>query len=444
MNTAQLLQPLLDGGIQSIKFFNGRLLSAEDLQQEQQAQREARALLGVALGDGVVHGLEVSRAGAATEPVLRVEAGLAVNREGVPLHVPEGLEISLSPTSQSSVSPVSGDGGAGLFHVCDEPARGDYLSGRDLWIVTIGPAQGTRGRAPVTGLGSSAGACNAKYLIDGVTFRTRCITRRLSASAFGADEEERLRSRLASRCFDHEHALDMARDPFGTPTRQRLVDDLRAENVIPDAEVPLAVFYWKAGVGFVFVDRWSVRRRIALRDRGDRWSPLLSDASRAESEALLVQFQEQIDDLLHMSLAERKVRAEELRASRFFTHLPPVGVLPVVGNPSRGGFSVAEFFHGLTLRPTGGAIPEGPPAFEAHTVIEGSRVRGLLEEALRHAAVSTATDEMFWIYQVRENIQAVRAPGSAVQPYVIFARGAVPYHGGAPFNVAHWGYATYS
>ena len=437
MNTAQLLQPLLDGGIQSIKFFNGRLLSSEDLQQEQQAQREARALLGVALGDGVVHGLEVSRAGAAIEPVLRVEAGLAVNREGVPVHLPEALEISLAPTSKSAGSPVSGDTSAGLFHVCDAPANGNYLPGRDLWILTIGPAQGTRGRAPVTGLGTSAGACNAKYLIDGVTFRTRCITTRFAAGDFSADAEARLRSRVASRCFDHDRALDMIRDPFGTPTRRRLVDDLRAEGVITETEVPLAVFYWKAGVGFVFVDRWSVRRRVALRDRGDRFSPVFSDASRAQSEALLVQFQEQIDDLFH-------TLPEAVKASQVFTHLPPVGVLPVRGDPSPRGFSIPQFFQGLTLRPTVGFLPEGPPAFEAHTVIEGSRVCRLLEQALSYAPVSTATDEMFWIYQVRENIQAVRASGGVVQPYVIFARGAVPYHGDAHYNVSHWSYATYS
>ncbi len=452
MNTAKLLQPLLDGGIQSIKFFNGRLLSAEDLQQEQRAQREARELLGLALGDGVVHGLEITRARSAQEPVLRVEAGLAINRNGAPLRLPAAIELSLSDAQQSGAGASSASAaGAGLFRVCSPPATGDFVTGKDLWILTIASAQGTTGKAPVTGLGASAGACNAKHVIDGVRFRARCVTARFNANEFTANEA-RLRSRVASRCFDSDRALAMARDPFnapldpsGTPQRARLVDELRASGSLDDDEVPLAIFYWKAGQGFAFIDRWSVRRRIASRDRGDRWTPSFSDASRAESEAALLQFQEHVDDLLQGS-------PESVAAVDVFTHLPAVGVLPVLESPRWRGFSVATFFRGLTIRPVGGTIEAAPPTTDAYTVIEGARVRGLLEEALRHDPLSIADAqksppepmEMFWIYQVRENLQAVREAGSTARPYVIFARGSVPYHGDARFDVSRWGYATYS
>jgi hypothetical protein len=81
----QLEQPLKEGGIRSVNFFNGRLLTAKDLSREQQARRDWDARLGLAVGDGVAFGLEAARdtdLDAPAAPVLRVKAGLAVNRAG--------------------------------------------------------------------------------------------------------------------------------------------------------------------------------------------------------------------------------------------------------------------------------------------------------------------------------------------------------------------------
>src|ERR1700759_3891854 len=55
-----LLTPILSTRTRSINFFNGRLLAAEDLTSEQQYYRATQTLLGNAIGDGVVTGLEVS------------------------------------------------------------------------------------------------------------------------------------------------------------------------------------------------------------------------------------------------------------------------------------------------------------------------------------------------------------------------------------------------
>ena len=66
MSYTELLEPILKGGIRSVNFFNGRLLSAEDLKQEQEANREGRARLGQAVGHGVAYGLEVSLSAANT------------------------------------------------------------------------------------------------------------------------------------------------------------------------------------------------------------------------------------------------------------------------------------------------------------------------------------------------------------------------------------------
>ena len=77
----QLQQPLTEGGIRSVNFFNGRLLTSKDLTREQVARREADARLGLAVGDGVAFGLDVQR-GDGTNAVVLVKAGLAINRLG--------------------------------------------------------------------------------------------------------------------------------------------------------------------------------------------------------------------------------------------------------------------------------------------------------------------------------------------------------------------------
>ena len=83
MSNAELARPILDQGIRSVNFFNGRLLSAEDLSREQAASREARRQLGQAIGDGVAYGFEVSRAaGSGTKAIVTIQPGLAINRNG--------------------------------------------------------------------------------------------------------------------------------------------------------------------------------------------------------------------------------------------------------------------------------------------------------------------------------------------------------------------------
>ena len=60
MDVAQLLEPVLTGGVRDTHFFNGRILTADDLRTMQIASRQHDAQLGLAIGDGVAHGLEVS------------------------------------------------------------------------------------------------------------------------------------------------------------------------------------------------------------------------------------------------------------------------------------------------------------------------------------------------------------------------------------------------
>jgi hypothetical protein len=453
MSTVRLLEPMLDGGIASVKFFNGRLLSAEDLGREQRAHREALRLHGRSIGDGVAFGLRVSMAGARSDPRLRVAPGVAVTPEGDAIHLPEEVVVDLTGTGPAREVAVAPEvAGAARFHDCAAPATGLTATGRDLWLLLMAPAQESSAeRAPVTGLGGSTTACNARYLLDGVRFRIVRISDRFTDAE--RLDEVRLRSVVAARCFDVARSLAHIIDPFAPAAPSaRLVDVLRAEDLVRACEVPLAVFHWNwqtavaARRGFQFVDRWAVRRRPTARTPGGAWGTVIADAARAEAEALLQQFQEHVDDLLTPS------PPTTLRARDVFAWLPPVGVLPVTGTASPG-FNLPAFFDGFTLRGADNVdtIPQGPPTYHPYTVVEGARVPGLLAEALHHPPFrlrappdADSLREFFWVYQVRENVQATRAPGSLVRPYAIFARGTVPYHGDARYDASRWGYASFS
>src|SRR3970282_1797040 len=100
-----LQQTILDGGIRAVNFFNGRLLTGEDLAREQTARREADRRLGLALGDGVARGLEVAEAkDQSYGTAATVAAGLAINRRGQTLHLPCAVDVLLSDRNAPKVA----------------------------------------------------------------------------------------------------------------------------------------------------------------------------------------------------------------------------------------------------------------------------------------------------------------------------------------------------
>src|SRR4051812_29301988 len=108
MGVRQLSEAILEGGIRSVHFFNGRLLSGEDLSQEQDATQEEGRRLGLAWSDGVAFGLEVTETtGVSTKeaPVVTVEAGLAVNRSGQTLALANRTDLALTRPSASATEP---------------------------------------------------------------------------------------------------------------------------------------------------------------------------------------------------------------------------------------------------------------------------------------------------------------------------------------------------
>src|SRR5216684_718840 len=99
MNEKTLTEAITDGGIPWINFFNGRLLSGEDLSKEQNSNLEGRRRLGRAIGEGVANGLEVSiPKGVNTRetPYVVVEAGLAINRQGQTVWLENQTNVKLT------------------------------------------------------------------------------------------------------------------------------------------------------------------------------------------------------------------------------------------------------------------------------------------------------------------------------------------------------------
>jgi hypothetical protein len=442
MGRIELLQPFLEGGIRNTNFFNGRLLSAEDLRQEQQANRERDAQIARAVGAGVVSGLEVERApqsggSGLTNAVVQVRAGLALNENGQSLSLPLDTEVALVRELEA----VNAE--AGLFATCAPPTQTAVVSGAGVYLLVITPASGYEQRAPVSGLGNAgltSPGCGSRYAVEGVQFKLVNLDVSTSAaipadvraelnalmSAGGAANLSLLRNLLAQLCSGETRRKNFVADPFGEETAEpaaNFINSLKLLGTLTSCDVPLALVYWTA-TGIGFTDMWSVRRRPAARAGADRWSAALDDARVADGEAMFRQFQEQLE----------MIRLDDpnpagVAAKSYFRYLPPAGLLPLSSAGSPGGFDYLKFFEGITYL---------PPVYT-----EGARAVELLRAALAYAPHDLEGGELLRVYRVRENMQA-QAGAAPPQAYMIFTSGHVPYHGDAHYNLAHWNYSNYS
>ncbi|MDQ1591845.1 MAG: hypothetical protein QOG71_2472 [Pyrinomonadaceae bacterium] len=449
MGRIELLQPFLEGGIRNTNFFNGRLLSAEDLRQEQQANRERDSQLARAVGAGIVHGLEVARApqsggGGLTNAVVRVRAGLALNESGVALALPLDTEVALVRELEA----VNAE--AGLFATCAPPKQTAVVAGAGMYLLVVAPASGYYQRAPVSGLGGAgltSPGCGSRYAVEGVQFKLVSVDINTLAgipadvrtqlntlmSAGGAANLSLLRNVMAYLCFGAAQTAAFARDPFATANHpdapaapSNVLGALSAAGELTRCDVPLALLYWTATGGVDFVDMWSVRRRVTRATVTDAWGTPGGDAERGLREAMSMQFQEHLEMLRASASSAQAVVAEN-----YFRYLPPAGFLPLGGVAGLVGFNYQTVFQNTTYR--------GP------VYINGARVAALLHEARSYPPIEVKSDEMFWLYLVRENQQAFNAGGAnRPQPYVIFAKGHTPYQGDSQFDLAYWDYSNYA
>ena len=470
--STDLLSPVLDGGIHNTNFFNGRLLSAEDMLREQQANRLQHQQLGQAIGEGVVSGLEVSERKVVASPpgkpscIVTVSAGMAINRLGQTLCLPANTDVALVREKEVA------DEDAGLFSPCTKPIGTDLLSGTGIYILVIAPASGYEGQAPVSGLGgdlSGRGGCRRRDTVEGVQFRlvrvklgslpnisaetAGEITRCAMAIESGTEKQKNLsllRNLLAHLCFGTAELAGFARDPFrrvenASPySSYGVADALRSGKTpaLTDCDVPLGLVYWNPD-GIQFIDQWSVRRRPVSRPLTGSWPLYFSQRRRAEGEAIFEQFQDQLNQLLTNS---SQSLLPQLTAAGWFRYLPAAGMIPVnsgyvtrymqengaakfaVSSPS-SGIDPSIFLAGVTCR---------KPAF-----IEGAQMVNIFSDSHIYPPIDVARGEFIFLYLVRENIEALKE-SAPPQPYIVFTSGHLPYRGNARLDLARYDFSSYA
>jgi hypothetical protein len=419
INEKRLTEAITEGGIPWINFFNGRLLSGEDLSKEQTSNLEGRRRLGRAIGEGVATGLEVSLTeGVDTRetPIVTVNAGLAINRQGQTLSLNSSTNVKLT----RPINVASNGRTAFGFDDCKPLQPGIYIALAGVYLLTIAPATKNEGRAAVSGLDNIVARCNTHHAVEGVQFRLI----QLGINAEEMRDAAYLRNRIAYRCFGIDSGITFPVDPFNAPPPRTLLDDLRPR-LLTDCDVPLAIINWTSTEGIKFVDNWSVRRRVFAPSAAGQWETVLGERRRSEGEAMFLQFQE------HLEALARQTAPRTLVAAQHLNYLPPIGIIPHTDSLSGDGFDYRAFFGGLTYR---------EPVF-----IEGAKVEPLFRRSLAYAPTDLNTGEMIWLYWVRQNMKTIdNNPARPPRAYLIFTSGHVPYQGQAQFDLGHWEYANYA
>ena len=317
--------PIADNNaIRAGNFFNGRLLTSKDLGREQDNRRRADSWLGQAMGAGIAWGLEVSPQGAAAARTVQVKAGLAVNRAGQTLRLAADQVVTLvSQPDVASPGASTGFGPCGVLSGSTSYVAGNY----GLYLLTLAPLMVDEGTAPVLALDPGNVRCNTDAKVEAVQLRLLYIddallpARGLDTNVVAPAAVSRLRNAAAYACFGFPALADAHGHP-GTVPADNLLDALAKRDLSP-CDVPLALIHLTAS-GIVFVDRWSVRRRIAADSAAPPWSALMGEKMDALGEAQLMQFQEQLAEVSDAAVGA-------LTAATSFVWLPPAGFLDATG-----------------------------------------------------------------------------------------------------------------
>lgn len=355
----QLMESLLDNGILNSYFFNGRILDADALKTDQQANRRQHGQLGRAIGDGIVWGLEVSveSPGSVSAPaVVKVKEGLAINRRG------QALELAVSGQDPTQCLSGGSAGATDSISLALAKATGPQPMGSDLFtlctlsgptvatltgvsLLVMSPASGFRGSAPMKSLsaGGKDAGCGSRYAVEGVTFRLVGFP----SEGQPLGDSQTLQNRLAHRCYGTEELVQgmsgkpaFVYNPFDFQGHYGALDILRDNGALTDCDVPLALIY-QTQAGVQFCDMWAVRRPPTPSAAPDVWPLQIGGRRLAEAQAMFVQFQAQLQTLF-LSAANRS----QLAAKDHFRYLPPAGYLRI----GAGEFGETPFFSGLTTR----------------------------------------------------------------------------------------------
>ncbi len=286
-----LNQPVIATGEARTFFFNGRLLSAEDLQREQGQRETGQRRLAQLIGCGIATGLDVTaNIGSST---LSITAGLGVTPSGEVIAV-DSFDLQLKAAATQTVS--------GRFSACDASASsGSLLAGQYLLVLT--PTWISDGRAPT--LLGDVGACNRN--VERPAVRARLLKLKTPDGA----TDTTLRNLLAV-------AL-LAPEPLPTPTpgAPPILIGWWPTKFAPTLgldDLPIAVVSINAQAQVVFLDVHAAQRRLAP-SPGNAADALWPESCAVEMEAFALQFSDQTSKLDTNASAEA------------FVWLPPVLVL---------------------------------------------------------------------------------------------------------------------
>lgn len=476
MTTVDLHQPILDG-VRRTAFFNGRVLTAEDLRDEQAATLARARAAARAAGPGIVAGLRVRPGGGGERAAVTVTPGIAVDPLGDVLEIRGDVVVRLVAEPPEQERPAAGS----PFVAC-QPRRFEQ-SGAGTYLLVASPAEGDAGRTPRVGFGDGgvAGECGPRWTAEGLRFHLVPIEPASLATAAGLPGDvvdphdrsivgrSRLRNVLAHALLGTGGALDRIRDPLRTGDPEGLAI-LREQGLLGDCDVPLCLLGWTGEATLDFLDEWSVRRPPTPADAPlGAIETMLGGRRQVAGTATLLQFAEHLDDILavgtrplvdvlrppfgvgpperfapprermlgrpsrapHIPISARI--ADVLRTSgglvarEHFRWLPPAGVLPVRERGGDRGVNPDTFFSGMTV---------APPVH-----IPGARLEKLLRDAAAYPPIDTTSGEAVWQYLVAEN-RLARDRGESVAPVLVFASGHLPYLGDAQYDLGRFDVAN--
>ncbi len=307
MSKSRFVGDSFSEGLRTPHYLNGRLLTAEDLQADQEAGLARLALVGRAAGAGVIEGLMVQRLDASR---LWVSPGSGLNGDGQPVRLASpGATLAIHIT----LDPAAAEAG-GRFQDCAVSAGGMPMA-EGAYLLTVVPASRLEGAVPLKAAPAYGNItpCASRWEVEGLQFKAIQLT----GFDVTATTAQTRRNLLAHWCFGSEALKLMPWDPFDFPASYAGLDLLSLAD-FSGCDLPLAVFYWTP-TGIAFVDNWSARRRLTLPYPADRWAVMLSDRRVAQSQARFLQFQDQLGMFANPSTVV---------ARDHFRYLPPAGFMP--------------------------------------------------------------------------------------------------------------------
>ena len=455
MSIKNLLDPIIEQGIRNTNFFEGRLLSGEDLRNQHNANRQHDRYLGQAIGQGIINGLEVEldngRDGSDGEPpVVTVKKGLAINAEGEAIGLPgDDIKLALSRSIEKPTLELAD------FYACAGPPDKQHIpNGAGVYILVMSPVAGFKERALKSGLGDGgvASGCGSKYIQEGVEFRLVEVA--VDDFKFlSEDTRDLLKNNLLSKndpvLKNNLERLSMLRNIiahafFGTEKAgnyYNMSNDVISEcfsvDKLSSCDVPVCVLYWTLG-GVAFVDMWSVRRKLNSHYICGSGNEIESYLRLKNSESMLFQFQDHLD-----MLSINRASMGGVEAKKYFRYLPPAGIVPLSYKLTTG-YNPAMFFKSIPHRDTPGfsnswyEFRKENPQF-----IDGDNMVTIFSSAINYPPIDLNNNKMVWLYFIWQQIKNLES-GSENIMSIVFTNSSMKDHSVSRFDVSRWDYSNFS